>query len=48
MINDSISQARHLARGFYPVRLEVEGLASALEELAETTQARDQVSCQFL
>jgi signal transduction histidine kinase len=48
MVNDGISQARHLARGFYPVRLEVEGLASALEELAETTQARDSVSCQFL
>jgi signal transduction histidine kinase len=47
MVNDGISQARHLARGFYPVRLEVEGLASALEELAETTQARDSVSCQF-
>src|SRR3984885_2460382 len=47
MVNDGISQARHLARGFYPVRLEVEGLASALEELAETTQARDNVSCQF-
>jgi signal transduction histidine kinase len=48
MVNDGISQARHLARGFYPVRLEVEGLASALEELAETTQARDHVTCQFL
>jgi signal transduction histidine kinase len=47
MVNDGISQARHLARGFYPVRLEVEGLASALEELAETTQARDNVTCQF-
>jgi two-component system, LuxR family, sensor kinase FixL len=29
------------------VRLEVEGLASALEELAETTQMRNNVSCQF-
>ncbi|HEY3861364.1 MAG TPA: ATP-binding protein [Verrucomicrobiae bacterium] len=47
MVNDGISQARHLARGFYPVRLEVEGLASALEELAETTEARDRVRCQF-
>jgi signal transduction histidine kinase len=47
MVNDGISQARHLARGFYPVRLEIEGLASALEELAGTTQARDSVSCQF-
>jgi signal transduction histidine kinase len=48
MVNDGISQARHLARGLYPVRLEVEGLASALEELAETAQARDSVACQFL
>jgi signal transduction histidine kinase len=47
MVNDSISQARHLARGLYPVRLEVEGLASALEELAETTQARNNVKCKF-
>jgi signal transduction histidine kinase len=47
MIHDGISQARHLARGLYPVRLEIEGLASALEELAETTQARNNVSCQF-
>ena len=47
MVNDGISQARHLARGLYPVRLEIEGLASALEELAETTQARSGVACQF-
>jgi signal transduction histidine kinase len=47
MVNDGISQARHLARGLYPVRLEIEGLASGLEELAETTQARNSVSCQF-
>jgi signal transduction histidine kinase len=47
MINDGISQARHLARGLYPVRLEVEGLASGLEELAETTQVRSGVTCQF-
>jgi signal transduction histidine kinase len=47
MVNDGISQARHLARGLYPVRLGIEGLASGLEELAETTQARSGVSCQF-
>jgi signal transduction histidine kinase len=47
MINDGITQARHLARGLYPVRLEMEGLASGLEELAETTQRRNNVSCQF-
>ena len=47
MVNDGISQARHLARGLYPVRLELEGLASAFEELAETTQMRNNVSCTF-
>jgi signal transduction histidine kinase len=47
MLNEGISQARHLARGLYPVRLELEGLASAFEELAETTQVRNSVSCKF-
>jgi signal transduction histidine kinase len=47
MVNDGISQARHLARGLYPVRLELEGLASAFEELAETTQMCNNVSCIF-
>jgi signal transduction histidine kinase len=47
MVNDGISQARHLARGLYPVRLEIEGLASAFEELAETTQMCNNVSCKF-
>jgi signal transduction histidine kinase len=47
MVNDGISQARQLARGLYPVRLELEGLASAFEELAETTQMCNNVSCKF-
>ncbi|MGA2174475.1 MAG: ATP-binding protein [Verrucomicrobiota bacterium] len=47
MVNEGISQARHLARGLYPVRLELDGLASALEELAETVQARGNVACHF-
>jgi signal transduction histidine kinase len=47
MVNEGISQARNLARGLYPVRLEVDGLASALEELAATTQARNNVACLF-
>lgn len=47
MVNESISQARHLARGLYPVRLEVDGLSSALEELAAQVQARHNVSCSF-
>jgi signal transduction histidine kinase len=47
MVNEGISQARHLARGLYPVRLEVDGLASALEELAATVQARNNITCHF-
>jgi signal transduction histidine kinase len=47
MVNEGISQARDLARGLYPVRLEVDGLASALEELAATVQARNNITCHF-
>lgn len=47
MVNEGISQARTLARGLYPVRLEVDGLASALEELAASVQARNNVACHF-
>jgi signal transduction histidine kinase len=47
MVNEGISQARNLARGLYPVRLEVDGLASALEELAVSAQARSSVACNF-
>jgi len=47
MVNQGISQARNLARGLYPVRLEVDGLSSALEELAAMVQARNNVACQF-
>jgi signal transduction histidine kinase len=47
MVNEGISEARNLARGLYPVRLEVDGLASALEELAAGTQARTGLACRF-
>jgi len=47
MINEGVSQARNLARGLYPVRLEVDGLASALEELAANAQARNNIACHF-
>jgi signal transduction histidine kinase len=47
MVNEGISQARNLARGLYPVRLEVDGLSSALEELAANAQARNTVACHF-
>jgi signal transduction histidine kinase len=47
MINNSITQARQFARGLYPVRLEADGLTSALEELAITVQSRSKVRCRF-
>lgn len=47
MINQSITQARQFARGLYPVRLEADGLSSALEELANTVQARSKIRCRF-
>jgi signal transduction histidine kinase len=47
MVNEGISEARNLARGLYPVRLEVDGLASALEELAASVQARTGIICRF-
>ena len=47
MVNDAISQSRHLARGLYPVRLEVDGLSSALEEMAANLQSRTGVRCRF-
>jgi signal transduction histidine kinase len=40
MIDDSITQARNLARGLYPVRLETEGLEMALHELSSTMSRR--------
>jgi signal transduction histidine kinase len=47
IINEGISQARTLARGLYPVRLEIDGLASALEELAAASQTRSRIPCHF-
>ncbi len=45
MIDDAITQARNLARGLYPVRLESEGLGMALQELAATMRRRYSVNC---
>lgn len=38
---------QQLARGIMPVQIEVEGLRSALEDLAAATNANPQVSCSF-
>jgi signal transduction histidine kinase len=45
MIDDAITQARNLARGLYPVRLETEGLELALQELASTLSQRFSIPC---
>ncbi len=46
-VRDAISQARSLARGLAPVVLESEGLMSALQELAESTERVFGVRCRF-
>jgi signal transduction histidine kinase len=48
LLNESISQARDIARGLYLVQLEAGGLASALEELTEQASAQHQVRCDFI
>lgn len=47
LINEASAQARGVARGLFPVRLEESGLVSALEELADNTSSRFKVTCQF-
>ena len=48
LIDDSITQARNLARGLYPVRLESEGLEMALREIAATTRLRSGITCSVI
>jgi len=45
LLDDSITQARRLAQGLYPVRVEAEGLATALRELATHTGSRFNIPC---
>jgi PAS domain S-box-containing protein len=45
LLDSAISQARQLARGLYPVQLEADGLASALEELAASVHSRLNIAC---
>lgn len=47
VLDECITQARNLAGTFYPVRLEVDGLAAALDELASTVERRSGIACQF-
>jgi signal transduction histidine kinase len=45
LLDESITQARSLARGLHPVRLEDQGLATALQELVDGVNARFNVQC---
>jgi PAS domain S-box-containing protein len=47
LINETTAQARGVARGLFPVRLEEDGLVSALEELADSASARFHIECQL-
>ncbi len=46
-LDEAITETRQLARGLFPVRLERDGLAPALEELAKATRNRFKVRCHF-
>jgi PAS domain S-box-containing protein len=45
LLDETITESRRVARGLYPVRLETEGLVSALEELANATTERFDIHC---
>ena len=46
-LDQAISESRQLSRGLFPVRLEKEGLAPALDELAKATRDRFKLQCRF-
>ena len=46
-LDQAITESRQLSRGLFPIRLEEEGLTSALDELAQTTRERFQVRCRL-
>jgi len=48
LINDAINQTRGVARGLFPVRLEENGLFSALEELASNASEMFKINCRFM
>src|SRR5258708_36805878 len=47
LINAAINQTRGVARGLFPVRLEENGLVSALEELAANASELFKINCRF-
>lgn len=48
LLDESITQAREMARGFYPVELHADSFMHALQDLANRTQKLYEVSCCFL
>jgi signal transduction histidine kinase len=46
-LDRAITEARRLARGLFPIRLEAQGLPSALEELTRATCKRFGLHCRF-
>ena len=46
-LDRAITECRQVSRGLFPIRLEDEGLASALQELAKATCERFRVQCMF-
>jgi PAS domain S-box-containing protein len=48
LLNDVIDQTRGVARGLFPVRLEQNGLVSALEELAVNSSELFKINCRFV
>ena len=45
LLDEAISESRRVSRGLYPVRLESEGLVSALKDLARSTSERFGLRC---
>jgi signal transduction histidine kinase len=48
LLTDSVVQTRDLARGLVPVQMDDAGLASALEELANSVSRLQRIDCQFV
>lgn len=48
LLNEVNGQARNVARGLFPVRLEEHGLVLALEELAASAGRRYRITCRFV
>jgi PAS domain S-box-containing protein len=48
LVNEANGQARSVARGLFPVRLEEHGLILALEDLAANASTRYRITCRFV